>query len=221
MPKITQKEHIMSEDLKLWNEVRTIDPQYTKNVSVSGKPAFTNIDAYHLVEKATGQFGGYGKGFGFKELKIEEIHLGDTILVKLTGVFFYPDGEFPVFNAMKLVYKTTKGYEKVDEDAYKKIITNTIGKALSYLGFGADIYMGKFEDQAYVDEVINDFATEEYHGYIDVIRDYIDKAQNKDVVTEWVLKRAAAERVETINFESAKEIAKLIAQKQKRSHESA
>lgn len=127
-----------------------------------------------------------------------------------------------MFNSLKLMYKTSKGYDKVDEDAYKKIITNTIGKSLSYLGFGADVYMGKFEDAAYLNEITHDFALEEYHGYITVIRDYIDQAEHEDKVTAWVLQRAAAERVETITFESAKEIAKLIKQKQKRaSNESA
>lgn len=207
----------MSEYLKLWNDVKTIDPKYTKNVTAAGKPNFTNIDTYYLIEKATGQFGSYGKGFGLKELSIDEVHLGDTILIKLSGIFFFPDGEFPVFNALKLMYKTSKDYDKVDEDAYKKIITNTIGKALSYLGFGADVYMGKFEDVAYVNEVAHDFAMEEYHGYITTIKDYIDKSTNKDKIKAWVLDRAKVESIEKIAFDSAKEIAKLITQKMKRS----
>lgn len=212
----------MSENLKIWESNKTIDPKYTKHVTDAGKQPFTNIDTYFLLETATNQFGPYGQGFGLKELSIDEVHLGDTILVKLQGIFFYQGGEFPVFNSLKLMYKTSKGYDKIDEDAYKKIITNTIGKALSYLGFGADVYMGKFEDAAYIKEVAQDFALEEYHGYLNTIRDYIDQAEQKDKVTAWVLQRAAAERVETIAFESAKEIAKLIKQKQKRaSNESA
>jgi hypothetical protein len=211
-----QKGTIMGGNLKIWDNNKTIDPKYTKHVNDAGKQAFTNIDAYYLLQRATEHFGAYGQGFGLKELSIDEVHLGNTILVKLKGIFFYQGGEFPVFNSLKLMYKTSKGYDKIDEDAYKKIITNTIGKALSYLGFGADVYMGKFEDAAYLNEIANDFALEEYHGYLSTIRDYIDQAEHKDKVTAWVLKRAAAERVETITLESAKEIAKLIKQKQKR-----
>jgi len=216
-----------NDHLELWKSVAAIDPAYTKNVSVSGKPDFTNIDAYHLLQLATRHFGAYGKGFGLRDLSIDEVTLGDTVLLKLHGIFFYTDGtaaplndkgEFPVFNALKLAYKTSKGYTKVDEDAYKKIITNTIGKALSYLGFGADIYMGKFEDAAYVQEIAQEFASEEYHGYLDTIRAYIDQAEHQDKVTAWVLERAGAERVETIEYPAAKAIAKLIEQKLKRTH---
>jgi len=182
---------------------------------------YTNIDTYYLIERATEQFGAYGSGFGLKELHIDEVPLGDTVLVKLHGSFYYPDGSFPVYNALKLVYKTSKGYNKVDEDAYKKIITNTIGKALSYLGFGADVYMGKFEDAAYVQEVAQEFATEEYYSYLHTIKTYIANAQNPDNVTAWVLERAEAESIDQISFERAKEIAKLIEQKMKRAaHES-
>ena len=157
-----------------------------------------------------------GKGFGLKELHMDEVHLGDAILVKLKAVFFYPAGEFPIYNAMKLLYKTQKGYERVDEDAYKKLITNTLSKALSYLGFGADVYMGKFEDAAYVQEVAQEFANEEYFSYLHTIKAYIERSEHKEKVTAWVLERAGAESIEVIPFESAKEIAKLIEQKQKR-----
>ena len=206
-----------NENITLWNDEKVIDPKHCKNVSVSGKHNFTNIDAYYLLEKATARFGAYGKGFGLKEgLSIEEVHLGDTILIKLNGIFFYEGGEFPVFNALKLMYKTSKGYDKVDEEAYKKIITNTIGKALSYLGFGADVYMGKFEDATYLQEITQDFALEEYNGYLNTIKEYIDKATEKEKVTKWVLDRAKSDDIAKISYESAKEIAKLITQKMKK-----
>ena len=204
------------ENLKLWNDTKVIDPKHSKDVSVSGKPNFTNIDAYYLLERATEKFGAYGKGFGLKELNIDEVHLGDTILIKLNGTFFYDGGEFPVFNAMKLMYKTSKGYDKVDEDAYKKMITNTIGKSLSYLGFAADVYMGKFEDANYLQEITQDFALEEYQGYLITIKEYIGKAQEKEKVTAWVLERAKVDEIAKISYESAKEIAKLITQKMKK-----
>ena len=206
----------MSEHLTLWNEVRKVDPAFTKEVNAPGKPNFTNIDTYYLIQTATKHFGSYGKGFGLKELSIDEVHLGDTIIAKLHGTFFYPDGSFPVYNALKLVYKTKQGYDKIDEDVYKKIITNTIGKALSYLGFGADIYMGKFEDAAYVQEVAQEFAMEEYHGYLSTITGYINQAEHKEKVTAWVLERGGVQSIDALSYEKAKEIAKLINQKKKR-----
>jgi len=148
--------------INLWEKVAKIDPKYTKEVNAPGKPKFTNIDTYYLIQKATEQFGSMGQGFGLKDATIEEVHLGDEILLKMSATFWYEGGEFPIYNAIKLMYKTSKGYVKVDEDAYKKIQTNTIAKALSYIGFGADVYMGKFEDAAYVNELMEEARRKEH-----------------------------------------------------------
>lgn len=147
--------------IELWKKVAKVDPKFTKEVNAPGKPKFTNIDTYYLIQEATAEFGSMGHGFGLKDTTIEEVHLGEEILLKLSGTFWFDGGEFPIYNALKLMYKTSKGYVKVDEDAYKKIMTNTIAKALSYIGFGADVYMGKFEDAAYVNELMEEARRKE------------------------------------------------------------
>jgi hypothetical protein len=42
--------------------------------------------------------------------------------------------------------------DRVDGDAGKKALTDGITKALSYLGFNSDVFMGKFDDNKYVQE---------------------------------------------------------------------
>lgn len=132
---------------------RKTDPKFTKAVQGFGKPAFTNIDTYYLIEQATKQYGLYGKGFGLKETNYEKVVLPDgAMILELHAVFFFGDNEFPISNSDRLYYKTKKGDMVYDTDLYKKIETNTIGKALSRIGFGTDVYMGKFEDTNYVNE---------------------------------------------------------------------
>ena len=46
----------------------------------------------------------------------------------------------------------------VDTEAFKKVETNTISKALSKLGFSSDVYEGRFEVEGY--EKIADYATD-------------------------------------------------------------
>jgi len=148
-------EFTIHEDAKQFE--RKTDPSYTKNVSVGNKPSFTNIDAYYLIEEATKQYGLYGKGFGLKEVRYETMHLENkTILVILHGVFFFTGGEFPITNSDKLAYVSSKGKEILDTDIYKKLETNTISKALSRIGFGSDVYQGKFEDSNYVNEAVGE-----------------------------------------------------------------
>ena len=49
----------MHEDYKFFE--RTTDVKYTKQVNAPGKPNFTNIDTYWLIQEATKEFGLYGK----------------------------------------------------------------------------------------------------------------------------------------------------------------
>lgn len=207
---------MIKENLKLWDAVKKVDPKFCKNVSVSGKQPFTNIDAYYLIQLATAQVGPMGRGFGLKDVTIDEVHMGDTILLKLSGLFYHGDSEFPAFNAIKLMYKTSKGYDKIDEDAYKKIYTNTIGKMLSYVGYGADVYMGKFEDQQYVQETAHDFVMEEYHGYIDSINKAVTEAKDPDALLAFIYKKGEVDDIKKLPFDKAKEIHKAIEQKMKR-----
>jgi hypothetical protein len=46
---------------------------------------------------------------------------------------------------------------KLDDQFAKKVETDTLTKAISKLGFNADIFMGKFDDQRYVEEMKEEF----------------------------------------------------------------
>jgi len=142
----------MNTDFEIFKRVSVTDPKYCKKVQAFGKPAFTNIDTYYLIEQATKEFGFYGKGFGLKEIKYEYIQAGTTNIGVLHAVFFFPEGEFQITNSDKFIYVSSKGKEVIETDFFKKIETNTIAKALSKIGFGQDIFLGKFEDSAYVTE---------------------------------------------------------------------
>lgn len=55
------------------------------------------------------------------------------------------------FGQTTFVGKNKNGYF-TDEEAPKKSLTDAIGKALSMLGFSADIYLGLFDDNKYVND---------------------------------------------------------------------
>jgi hypothetical protein len=56
---------------------------------------------------------------------------------------------------------------KTDFDFAKKAETNTMSKALSKLGFSADIFMGEYDDPDYFKAVSNEFALEEAEDKIE------------------------------------------------------
>lgn len=140
--------------LELWNKVEKTNPKYTKKANVRGNN-ITSIAPQFQILSATEQFGAYGKTWGFKHMEIDYT-LKDMGMVNFKATFYYPDGEFEIINSIKL--HTDNAKTKLDSDFAKKLETDTLTKALSKLGFNADIFLGKFDDTRYVHEMEREFA---------------------------------------------------------------
>ena len=141
----------MSErNLEIWDKVEKTDPQYTKLVNQRG--GYTSICATYQSMRATEVFGPYGEGWGLSEIKYDYALLESTKMVLCHAVFFYITDckrvEFPLSNAIMPMMGA-----KADEDFLKKVETNTISKALSRLGFSADVFMGLFDNTDYVNQL--------------------------------------------------------------------
>ena len=104
---------------------------------------------------ATEQFGPYGEGFGFKSIELDYSLIEKFNLVVFKGVFFHPKGEFEIINSSKMYMD--RAQKMVDADFAKKIETDALTKALSKLGFNADVFMGRFDDTKYVLEMKEKF----------------------------------------------------------------
>lgn len=147
-------------NLKLWQAVEQTDLQFTKNVNQRG--GYTAISPQYQLKVATEQFGAYGAGFGLCQSDFDMSIFEATGIVIHKAVFFYKlDGErheFPLSNAIEAARTNASGKRFVDTDFAKKVETNTVSKALSKLGFNADVFMGMMEDQSYLAELQNDLA---------------------------------------------------------------
>ena len=145
-------------NLELWDKVKKTDPAHVKKVNMRG--GFSSIAPQYQIQCATEQFGPYGKGWGFESCDFDYSQLAVTRLVLVNAVFFYVvDGErhsFPINNSWPVMSKK----DVVDDDFAKKAETNTMSKALSKLGFSADIFMGEYDNPDYVEHVNNEFAIE-------------------------------------------------------------
>lgn len=152
-------------NLALWRLNETTDPAHTKPVRI-GKD-MTAIDTYYQIKRATETFGPIGEGWGWnlEEEVVEGIgKAGGNVIVakcKVTVWYVPPDGGReercycgPVVATNKLV--DDKGY--VDDEAFKKATSDGITKSLSYLGFSADIFMGLWDDQKYVERLKTEFS---------------------------------------------------------------
>jgi len=145
----------MNDNLKLWSLVEKTNPKYTKKANVKGN-SITAISPQYQIKNVTEQFGSYGKTWGFKSLDFDYTLVDSLGLVVLHAIFFYPDGEFPIKNAQNVFIDNAK--TKIDDNFAKKLETDTLTKAISKLGFNADIFMGLFDDVKYLAEVTKEFS---------------------------------------------------------------
>ncbi len=131
-------------NLSLWESVSKTDPAFTKRCDQKG--GFTSINPYYQIKEATNLWGPYGSAWGLKSINIQ-LHDGYGFAL-LEAIFFCPDTEFFINNAIDVV--SSKG--RKDPDFMKKLETDTITKALSRLGFNADVFLAQFDDLDYVAE---------------------------------------------------------------------
>lgn len=145
----------MSNNLELWHKVEKTNPKYTKQANVGGNK-ITSIAPQYQIMNVTEQFGSYGKTWGFKNIELDYTLASEFNLIVFKGTFFYPEGEFPIINSIKMFMDNAK--TKIDDNFAKKLETDALTKAISKLGFNADIFMGKFDDVRYVEDMKKEFA---------------------------------------------------------------
>ena len=143
-------------NMKLWNSVETTDPKFTKKVNQRG--GFTAIGAQYQLRTATETFGPFGWGWGVKDERIEKWE--DVGLAVYQATLWYnidaygtddeTYGTIPIHSSIKY-----QNNGRVDDDFMKKVATDALTKGLSKLGFNADVFMGMFDDNKYVNKLTN------------------------------------------------------------------
>ena len=148
----------MSENLKLWQAVEKTDPKYTKPFSKAGGFSGTAINATYLIRKATELWGPIGGKWGPLVEDERYVQGADGAIVHVLRIKFrHPDGEFHSYGQTTFVGQNKHGYF-TDEEAPKKSLTDAITKALSMLGFSADVFLGLYDDNKYVNDRKQEFA---------------------------------------------------------------
>ena len=152
--------------LSIWREVQETPPNYTKQFNRGGGFKGTATNPTFLAMRATELFGPMGIGWGI-DIVDEELMQGAPIFledghtlhemvhkvrVKLWYVWEERKGEIYQFGQTTFVGKNKYG-PYTDEEAPKKSITDAMSKCLSLLGFSADIHLGLYDDNKYVNNL--------------------------------------------------------------------
>lgn len=158
----------MSDNMKIWDQVDKTDPQYTKAAKVGGQN-ITSLSGTAMIMRATEVFGPAGIGFGWevKEERFDKgaeifsgegekrVSLGMELNHTIKILFWFnldgQRGEIEQYGCTPYLYKSKFG-TTTDGEAPKKSLTDAIKKALSMLGFSADVFLGMFDDRGYVEQ---------------------------------------------------------------------
>jgi hypothetical protein len=147
-------------NLELWEKVERTNPRHTK--AITGKSyQGTSPKPHYLVHKATEAFGPCGIGWGFTIVseRIEEGAGGDRMHIAHVRVWYEwqgKRGEVEHIGGTQFSGIRSSGKPFTDEDAPKKSVTDALVKALSMIGFAGDIFMGRYDDSKYVNELRNE-----------------------------------------------------------------
>lgn len=152
----------MSENLTLWTALAKTDPKHTKPFNRSGGFKGTAIKPIWIIRQLTEQFGPAGKGWGINRPEFQVVHAEGEILVYCTVSAWHGSTDNVLYGVGgdKVQAKRSSGVF-CDDEAFKKAFTDAVNNAFKYLGVGADIHMGMFEDDKYVTEIKAEFAEQE------------------------------------------------------------
>ena len=125
---------------KITDETNEFGKPTTKHVNQRG--GFTAIDAQYQIHRATRFWGPIGRAWGLKGDTYGYVRnaAGEPIELWYEAVFWYEGGEFPI--SSDIAYR-------VGNESRKKVRTDSLTKALSQLGFSADVFMGAFDGNRY------------------------------------------------------------------------
>lgn len=149
------------DNLRVWDDLKDIDPQYTK--PITGKPyKGTSPNPHYIVQRLTEQFGPVGSGWGVRVVAEGFQPLGDEVLHWCRVEMWHTErtNTFEAYGQTKALAATKSGLRS-DEDAPKKSFTDAMTKAASYVGAGASIFLGRYDDSKYVEQVNRGFREAE------------------------------------------------------------
>lgn len=156
----------MTDNLRVWNALKTTDPKHTKPFTRGGGFKGTATKPIWQIMRMTEQFGPAGIGWGMGEPQFQTVAAGDEILVFCTTQLWYREATDDTKIATvygvggdKVLTKRQSGPFTNDE-AFKASYTDALSNAMKQIGVGADVHMGLFDDNKYVQKAIKHFDTD-------------------------------------------------------------
>jgi len=145
---------MQNKNMKIWETLSKTNPEFTKPLPGFGGKKLTTIDPMYQIQMMTDLFGPVGIGWKYK---VDYKYIDGLVFAEVTIKYF--TNEWHEYGPVCSVQNLSKKNGGLDDEAPKKAMTDAMTKAFSHLGMSADVFMGKFDDSKYVEDLKKEFST--------------------------------------------------------------
>jgi uncharacterized short protein YbdD (DUF466 family) len=147
----------MKNNMSIWDQLSKTDPKYTKSFGKFGK-TLTTTDPMYQIMKMTDMFGPVGEGWTYDvKYNYADMCIFAELKIGWRNNINEPFNWYGPVCAVNPLYQK----DKLDDEAPKKAMTDALTKAFSHLGVSADVFLGMFDNNKYVEELKSHFAKKE------------------------------------------------------------
>ena len=146
----------MSDNKRIWDSFKHTDPKFTKAFNKFGRD-LTTTDPMYQVMKMTDQFGPVGSGWTYN---VQYTYTEKNVFAELKiGWREDTNSDFNWYGPVSAVNPLYNTKGSLDDEAPKKAMTDAMTKAMSHLGMAADVFLGLFDNNKYVEQMKSKFST--------------------------------------------------------------
>ena len=144
-------------NMDIWKKLGRTNPKYTKNFNKFGTE-LTTIDPMYQLMMMTDLFGPVGEGWSYH---VNYTYTDKCVFAEVTIRYCVrkqdsnPWYKYGPVSSVQALYKKNGG---LDDEAPKKAMTDAMTKAFSHLGMSADVFLGLFNSNKYVESAKEHFA---------------------------------------------------------------
>ena len=145
--------------MRIWDSLCRTNPKFTKTAPSSYGKRITTIDPMYQIQCMTEVFGPVGQGWKYT---VEYKHVDNEgywgLIYAEVCIHYCIHGEWFQYGPVCSVQNLCKKNGTLDDEAPKKAMTDAMTKAFSHLGMSADVFLGKFDDSKYVEQMKQEFS---------------------------------------------------------------
>ena len=141
--------------MRIWESLCKTNPDFTKEAPSSYGKKITTIDPMYQIQCMTEVFGPVGQGWKYTV----EYKYQDGLVFAEVCIHYCVHNNWFQYGPVCSVQNLSKKNGGLDDEAPKKAMTDAMTKAFSHLGMSADVFLGKFDDNKYVEDLKKEFAT--------------------------------------------------------------